>query len=127
MINDHLSTATTILGFQFQFSKRKATYEQRPHVNNGHNFWVPRVVVIHKFDCTMILRHHYNILHSAIRVSRIRRSYFSCYWLSKLLQFLYLTSAKILQCCFLQTIKINIHHRLSFRSMQIKLEKMISY
>ncbi len=27
------------------------TSEQRPPVNNGHYFWVPRVVVIHRFDC----------------------------------------------------------------------------
>ena len=26
------------------------TNEQRPPVNNGHYFWIPRVVVVHKFD-----------------------------------------------------------------------------
>jgi hypothetical protein len=26
------------------------TSEQRPTVNNGHYFWVPRVVVVHRFD-----------------------------------------------------------------------------
>jgi hypothetical protein len=26
------------------------TSEQRPPVNNGHNIWVPRLVVVHKFD-----------------------------------------------------------------------------
>jgi len=27
------------------------TSEQRPPVNNGHYFWVPKVIVVHKFDC----------------------------------------------------------------------------
>jgi len=30
------------------------TSVQRQAVNNGHYFWVPRVVVVHKFDCTCI-------------------------------------------------------------------------
>ncbi len=34
------------------------TSEQRPPVNSGHCFWVPRVVVVHKFDC--ILTHTTN-------------------------------------------------------------------
>jgi len=26
------------------------TFMCQPHVNNGHYFWVPRVVIVHKFD-----------------------------------------------------------------------------
>ncbi len=29
------------------------TSEQRPPVNNGHYFGVPRVVIVHKFDCSL--------------------------------------------------------------------------
>jgi hypothetical protein len=29
------------------------TSEQRPIVYSGHYFWVPRVVVVHKFDCVL--------------------------------------------------------------------------
>jgi len=42
------------------------TSEQRPPVNNGHYFGVPRVVVVHKFDCTVtcvqqpLLGHQYS-------------------------------------------------------------------
>ena len=28
------------------------TFEQRPLFYNGHYFWVPRVVVVHRFNCT---------------------------------------------------------------------------
>ncbi len=29
------------------------TSEQRPPVNNGHYFWVLRVAVVHRFDCSI--------------------------------------------------------------------------
>jgi len=29
--------------------------EQRSHVNNGHYFWVSRVVVVLRFDCILDL------------------------------------------------------------------------
>ena len=35
-----------------QTQANKATSEQRPPVNNVHKFRVPRVVVVHRFDCT---------------------------------------------------------------------------
>jgi hypothetical protein len=28
-----------------------STFEQGPSVNNSRNFWVSRVVVVHRFDC----------------------------------------------------------------------------
>jgi hypothetical protein len=31
------------------------TSKQRPPVNNGHYFWVPRVVVVHRFECIYIV------------------------------------------------------------------------
>jgi len=31
------------------------TSEQRPPVNNGHYLGVPRIVVVHKFDCADLL------------------------------------------------------------------------
>jgi hypothetical protein len=31
------------------------TSEQQPPVNNGYYFWDPRVVVVHKFDCTNLV------------------------------------------------------------------------
>ncbi len=37
---------------QFNSIQQKATSEQRPPVNNGHKFGVPRVVVVHRFDYT---------------------------------------------------------------------------
>ncbi len=48
--NDHLSMATTILGSHFSCLQHKASSEQRPLVNVGHKFYVPRVVVVHMFD-----------------------------------------------------------------------------
>ncbi len=30
------------------------TSEQRPLVNNSHYFWVPRVIVVDRFDCNII-------------------------------------------------------------------------
>ena len=48
--NDHMPSMTTILGSHFHFLYRKATSEQRPPVNNGHNLGVSRVVVVHRFD-----------------------------------------------------------------------------
>jgi hypothetical protein len=57
-VNDHLRItttclriATTILKSQFKSLQPKTTSEQRPPVNNGHKFGVPRLVVVHKFDC----------------------------------------------------------------------------
>jgi len=49
--SDHLPTATTIFESQFQFLSHKATPEQWPLVNVHHKFGVPRVVVVHRFDC----------------------------------------------------------------------------
>ena len=49
--NFHLSTTTIILESRFPHLENKGTSEQRPLVNNGHYFWVSRVVVIHWFDC----------------------------------------------------------------------------
>ncbi len=46
--NDHLPTN---LKSQLRSLYYKSTSEQRPPVNNGHKFGVPRVVVVHKFDC----------------------------------------------------------------------------
>ncbi len=50
--NEHLSTTTTIQESRFPHLEKKGTSEQRPPVNNGHYFCVPRVVVEHRFDCT---------------------------------------------------------------------------
>ncbi len=36
--NDHLSITITILESIFHYLENKGTYEQRPHVNNGHFF-----------------------------------------------------------------------------------------
>ncbi len=52
--SDDLSTTTTILESQFESLKHDATSEQRPPVNNGHIFGVPRVVFVYKFDCIPI-------------------------------------------------------------------------
>ena len=38
-----------------------ATCHQRPPVNNSHYFWVPRGVVVHRFDCIFILLDFYPI------------------------------------------------------------------
>jgi hypothetical protein len=39
------------MGSKFKVLSHKFTSEQRPTVNNGHKFWVPRVVVVRRFDC----------------------------------------------------------------------------
>ena len=31
------------------------TSEQRLPVNSGHSFWVPMVVIVHRFDCFLLL------------------------------------------------------------------------
>jgi hypothetical protein len=31
------------------------TSEQRPPVNNGHHFWVPKALFVHRFDCNCFL------------------------------------------------------------------------
>ncbi len=43
---------TTILESQFRSLKYKPTSEQRTPFNKGLRFYVPRVVVVHRFDCT---------------------------------------------------------------------------
>ncbi len=43
--NDHYFKSS------FPHLENKETFEQRPPVNSGHYFWVPRVVVVHRFDC----------------------------------------------------------------------------
>ncbi len=50
-VNDHFWTTTTILESRFPHLENKVNSEQQPPVNNGHYFWVPRVVVVHRFDC----------------------------------------------------------------------------
>ncbi len=47
---------------QFKSLEHKPTSEQRPLVNNGHKFGVPRVAVEHRFDCI-----------SDFQMSRLRR------------------------------------------------------
>ena len=32
----------------------KMASKQRPRVNNGHYFLVPRVAIVHKFDCNLL-------------------------------------------------------------------------
>ncbi len=46
----HLSTAAPTLKSQLRSLYHKPSSEQWPPVNNGHKFWVPKVVVVHKFD-----------------------------------------------------------------------------
>jgi len=54
-VNDHLRIATTCLQ-RSQFKgpildfTAQVTSEQRPPVNNGHYFGVPKVVVVYRFD-----------------------------------------------------------------------------
>jgi hypothetical protein len=45
--SDHLSITTTILWSNLELLL------QRPTVNNGHYFWVPREVVVRKFECRL--------------------------------------------------------------------------
>ncbi len=52
--NKYLFTTTTILDSRFPHFKNKGTSDQRPLVNTGHYFWVPSMVVVHKFDSTKI-------------------------------------------------------------------------
>jgi hypothetical protein len=40
----------------------KGISEQRPFVNNDLYFWVPRVVVLHRFDCTQSLKQLFELL-----------------------------------------------------------------
>ncbi len=56
--NGHLTITTTCLQRRLIWSSNLSlsnielwTSEQRPPVNNGHKFGVPRVVVVHKFNC----------------------------------------------------------------------------
>ncbi len=48
-----ITTPQLIVSFRTFISKM--TSEQRPPVNNGHNFWIPGVVVVDKSDCTIKL------------------------------------------------------------------------
>ncbi len=64
--NDHLRIATT-RSLQHHFVVPFGTFiiimtsEQRPRVNNGHYFWVPRVIVVLRFDCTQKISSESNI------------------------------------------------------------------
>jgi hypothetical protein len=42
---------TTVVASRFPLLEHKGTFEQRPPVNNGHNFGVPKLVVVLRFDC----------------------------------------------------------------------------
>ncbi len=66
--NDHLSTTTTILTSRFPHLDYKGTSEQRPPVNNGHNFGVPRVVVV--FSLTV-----FDFLSLSLKVERFSMTY----------------------------------------------------
>ena len=51
---DHLRTAITFLELvTVLVLQREAIYERRPLVYNGHYLGVPRVVFVHRFDCTL--------------------------------------------------------------------------
>ncbi len=54
--NDPLSTTTTISKSCFPHLERKETTEKQTPVNKGHYFWVPKVVVVHRFDCIWKIR-----------------------------------------------------------------------
>ncbi len=54
--DNNLSPTTTILESRFPHLEGKGISEQRPPVNNGHYFWVPRMVVIHRFDCIFFVQ-----------------------------------------------------------------------
>ena len=55
-VKDHLTSTTIILGSHFEFILLKWILGQRPPVYNGHYFWVPRVNVVHRFDCIRKLK-----------------------------------------------------------------------
>ena len=64
--SDHLLAANTFWGPIFSF------YYIKLPLNNGHYFWVPRVVVVHRFDCKDI----FLIVHTRTRMSRERSNTF---------------------------------------------------
>jgi hypothetical protein len=72
-VNDYLRVATTCLQRTLLMKSRSpyllytATSEQRPPVNNGHNFWYPRVVVVLRFDCTSYKEKEKNIMQKRIK------------------------------------------------------------
>ena len=87
--SDHLPTSTTNGSPIFNFFKHKVTSEQQPPVNNSHYYWVLRVFVVHRFDCTCFnwFRSHTFLTH------------FICVWdcftsFTKILVFLSFTSWK---------------------------------
>jgi hypothetical protein len=56
----------TILPFTVK-PKLTTTSEQRPPVNNDHNFRVPRVIVVDRFDCIYVIS--YTIIATQIKGS----------------------------------------------------------
>ena len=59
-VNEHLRIRPPAyndhhFGVPFWIFITSMTSEQRSPVNSGHYFWVPRVVVVHRFDCNLFL------------------------------------------------------------------------
>jgi len=58
-VNDHIRIMTTCLQRplfwdpNLNFHNIMLPLNKWPPVNNGHKFWVPMVVVIHRFDCIL--------------------------------------------------------------------------
>jgi len=84
-----LPTTTTISKSQFQFYNKTTTSEQRPPVNNGHKFGIPRVVGVHRFwMCYLVLFSNVNAnnkqLLSWIRINSILLNFFMHFHMSLL-------------------------------------------
>ncbi len=72
--NDHLPTTTTILESCFPHVENKGTSEQRPPVNNGHKFRVPKVVTagLTVYDNFQILLHCFKNANASFLFGRRR-------------------------------------------------------